>query len=424
MIGEGEKILVGFSGGADSVCLLHVLYRMGYDVCAAHLNHNMRPTAERDLKFCAEFCKMRGIPFFSKTMPQGKLKNENSARSARYEFFYETMSENGIELLATAHNKDDSAETVLLHMLRGAALEGLCGIAPKDGRLIRPLIFAKKKDIIAYCCQNGLRYMTDETNLTDAYSRNKLRNRFIPELAREFNPSLIDGIADNARVMAQDSDFLKSLAQAEFEKLYSEADGICGVDTVGLVKLHNAVSSRVLQLLWRKNAANAQNLPRIYINAIYDLAKSNKSGSRLDLPNGMCAVVCYGRLDISRKSRDGGFCYGVDAEEWCEIPEAGIRLMLSASGSGQRICLDGGEKIIVRSRKPGDSFSPAGMSGTKKISDYMIDEKIPVHMRDKLPLLCVNGEIAAVVGKRCSAGFASGRYVYYIKTEPADISRD
>ena len=180
MLEPKSSVLVGFSGGADSVCLLSELYEMGYNVMAAHINHNMRDTAARDVEFCKQFCVERDIPIEIKTVRAGALKSEDAARRVRYDFFHDVMRRYGIERLATAHNKNDSAETVLLHLLRGAATDGLCGIAPKDGQLIRPLLFVKKTEIFEYCKSKGLEFVTDETNFTDIYARNKLRNRIMP----------------------------------------------------------------------------------------------------------------------------------------------------------------------------------------------------------------------------------------------------
>lgn len=415
MLAPETSVLVGFSGGADSVCLLSVLHELGYNIMAAHMNHNMRDTAARDMEFCKRFCSERKIPIETKTMRAGELKSEDAARRARYEFFYDVMERFGIERLATAHNKNDSAETVLLHLLRGASTDGLCGIAPKDGTLIRPLLFVKKSEVLGYCENKGLEFMTDETNLTDVYARNKLRNSIIPVLEREFNPALADSIADNAIITARDADYLRQCAEYEFERLYSER----GIAAEGLLTLHSAMSARVVQLLWKRSVPKAQNLPKRYVYDILSLAKKSKSGSGIDLPDGYRASISYGCLTINFRTPEQDFCYPVEIGKWRFIPEAGIKLIISDKGKGKAFSLNGAEILSVRSKRAGDSFAPAGMNGTKKLSDYFADKKISKQERMKIPLICADGEIAAVSDMRTSAEFAPEKRakVYYIKIE-------
>lgn len=403
MLPDGGSVVVGFSGGSDSVCLVSILYELGYNVTAAHMNHNMRDTADRDMEFCRSFCNERSIPFFCKTAEQGMLKSEADAREARYAFFAEVLAETGIDLLATAHNKNDSAETVLLHMLRGASTDGLRGILPKDKGIIRPLIAVKKSEVLDYCEQNNLEYMTDETNLTDMYLRNRLRNRVFPELEKEFNPRLIDSIADNALLTAQDADYITECAKAEYERLLSDG----GVEIDRMLELHPALLSRIVQLLWREN--NGQNLPHGYVSAVLDLAKKGKTGSGVDLPHGYRAEIQYGKLKIIRKTVSAEFCYDVKPEEWCDIPEAEMRILISQNSRGMPISLDGNESLCVRSKINGDRFRPDGLNGSKKLSDLFTDLKIPKNERDKVPVLCANGAIAAVVGIRTDEAFAKNK---------------
>lgn len=415
MIAPGASVLVGFSGGADSVCLLSVLYEQGYNVTAAHVNHNMRDTAARDMEFCRQFCTVRNIPIEIKTVPPGELKGEDSARRARYEFFYDVMRRRGIDRLATAHNKNDSAETVLLHLLRGASTDGLCGIAPKEGKLVRPLLFVKKAEVFEYCKSKGLEYVTDETNLTDVYARNKLRNSIMPVLEKEFNPALADSLADNALITARDADYLRQCAEQEFERLYSGR----GIDINGLLAMHPAMAARTVQLLWKKAVCNAQNLPHGYINDILSLAGRKKSGSGIDLPGGCRANVSYGCLTIDKKKSQQSFCYPLETGKWCVIPQSGIRLIISEEGTGGAISLDGGEVLSVRSWQGGDSFTPAGMKGRKKLSDYFTDKKIPKQERITIPIICADGKIASVAQMRASADFAPGKRakIYHINIE-------
>ncbi len=400
-----KAIVVGFSGGSDSVCLLDILYRMGYTLIAAHLNHNMRPTAMRDMEFCERFCKARGIAFESRVADAGALKSEADAREARYSFFRDVMESRGIEYLATAHNKNDSAETVLLHLLRGAATDGLCGIEPVQNGIIRPLIAVKKNEVLEYCRENKLEFMTDETNLSDIYSRNKLRNRFIPELEREFNPSLIDVLADNARIIAEDRDYMKKSA----EEAFSEVAKGNGLDCDRLCALEPAMKSRCIQLLWQKSTDVGNNLSRVYTESILELSKKNKNGAKLSLPYGYSARIDYGTIVISKEQETADFEYQIEIGIWYDITEAGIKVGIFEGGDGLSVSLDGGEKLAVRSRRAGDRFVPSGMKGSKSVSDYFTDVKVPSEKRNVTPIFTADGEIMAVGTLRAADGFSKGK---------------
>lgn len=413
-----KAIVVGFSGGSDSVCLLDMLYRMGYTVIAAHLNHNMRPTAMRDMEFCARFCKERGVAFESRVADEGSLKSESDAREARYSFFRDVMESHGIEYLATAHNKNDSAETVLLHLLRGAATDGLCGIEPVQGNIIRPLIAVKKSEVLEYCKKNKLEFMTDETNLSDIYSRNKLRNRFIPELEREFNPSLIDVLADNARIVAQDRDYMKKSAEAAFSGIVKGA----GVDCNGLCALEPAMKSRCVQLLWQKNTDVGNNLSHVYTESILALAQKNKNGTKLSLPNGYSARIDYGTLVILKEKETTDFEYEIEPGRWYDILDVGVKVGIFEDGDGLLVSLDGGEKLVVRSRRAGDRFVPSGMRGSKSVSDYFTDVKLPSEKRNLTPIFTADGAIMAIGTFRAADGFSKGEKgrEYVIRITPCE----
>ncbi len=413
MTDKEREILVGFSGGPDSVCLMSFLYEHGYKVSAAHMNHNMRDTALRDLEFCRDFCRARNIKLYETTAGKGQLKSELDARRVRYDFFYRIMEENGIDLLATAHNKNDSAETVLLHMMRGASTDGLCGIAPVNGCIIRPLIYLKKSDVYNYIREKGLSYVVDETNLTDIYSRNKLRNRIIPILEEEFNPSVIDVIADNSLLTARDADFLHMTA----ETVYNEVVSQNRVSISRLLKLHEAIGRRILQKMWKTSSGIEQNLSGKYISDIYKLINVSRSGSCIDLPSGVCASVEYGFLKIVKKQNYEEFSFVIQPEKEYSLPE-GSSVKLTKNGRGMYIYISESDKLILRSKRNGDRFLPSGMSGTKKLSDYFTDMRIPKAERSKVPILEINGEIAAVCGYRCDRRFGDDRGIgvkYYIE---------
>lgn len=189
-------ILCALSGGGDSVALVHFLKTHGFRLAAAHFDHHLRPTSGRDADFARDFCESLDIPFYLGGARVGELSGniEENARTARYAFLEETAAAIGASRIATAHNADDNLETVLLHLTRGCGMQGLCGIQPRRGILVRPMLHTPRAAVEVYLEQQGLSYMTDETNLDDRYARNRLRHQVVPVL-ESINPRVAEAFA-------------------------------------------------------------------------------------------------------------------------------------------------------------------------------------------------------------------------------------
>lgn len=249
MVSKGETVCVGLSGGADSVSLLHALKKLGdelgFKVRAVHINHGLRgEESERDMRFCERLCGELGIDIEVRRLNLAAAKEkheslEECARKARYEAFAEVVGE---DRLATAHNLNDSAETVLLNLMRGTGLKGLCGIPPKRGNIIRPLIRCSRAEVEEYCRVSGLSYVTDSTNLSDDYTRNKVRHRIIPEMLK-INPALPDVISRMTELLREDSDYLEALA----EKALADSAFGMGYRAEELARLPNPIKSRAVR---------------------------------------------------------------------------------------------------------------------------------------------------------------------------------
>lgn len=226
MLQNGDNVVVALSGGSDSVTLLHCLKaleaELGITVYACHVNHNLRgEDSDNDQAYVQRLCEKTGTPLRVYSVDvSGTVKKHQSieerARELRYETFERLSEELGAKV-ATAHNACDNVETVLMNMLRGTGLKGLCGIPPTRDYLIRPLIGCSKEDILDYCSKNKLEYVTDLTNFSTAYTRNKLRIEFIPKLL-EINPSFIETVQRMTRHLSRDSDFLENTAQEALEE--------------------------------------------------------------------------------------------------------------------------------------------------------------------------------------------------------------
>ena len=207
MFSCGDRVLIGLSGGADSTALFHILFelkdQLGITIACAHVNHSLRKTADRDMDFCRELCENAGVPFFSITKDikaeakSAGMSEDLYARGVRYDFF-ESL---GFDKIATAHNKNDVAETLVFNFMRGAGIGGLSGIPYVRGKVVRPLLDVKKADITAFCKEEGYQFVTDETNFEAIYSRNKIRLNLIPEIEKEYNSAFVDVVTKNAKLL-------------------------------------------------------------------------------------------------------------------------------------------------------------------------------------------------------------------------------
>lgn len=407
-----KSVLVGLSGGADSVALTHVLCRLsqkyGFKVYASHINHGLRgETAERDEEFSRGFAKSLGIGFFSlkadvrKTAAEKKISEELAGRFVRYEFFEKLQREYNIEKIATAHHKNDNAETIIMNFMRGSGISGLCGIPYERGCIIRPLLDVRRDEIEKYCGDNKLSYVTDETNNEDIYTRNKIRNILIPEIERLFNPSFVDTVTKNAAVMSADEKYL----EAEADKAYNDAVYENTADIIKLQKLHRAILLRVIRKMVDE-ACTKTDVPFTVIDDIAALVQKNRTGSSVDAARGIYARAEYNKLIFDmRKEECAEFSYILNIGDTKYIPELGYTVSTEPADVYEKNeyeyfeCTDN-DVIEIRNRRKGDKFVPFGMKGSKKLKDFMIDEKIPKNERSRVGIITINDDIAWIVGYR------------------------
>lgn len=418
LLKPNDRVLVGLSGGADSTALLHILCALkeeyNLEVAAAHINHSLRETADRDMHFCEDLCKKLGIKLYSLTADiKGGAKKEGMscelyARKVRYDYFDSL----GFDKIATAHNKNDVAETLLFNFMRGTSVRGLSGIPYKRGNIIRPLLDIKKEEIISFCSENGHDFVTDETNLEAIYSRNKIRLELIPEIEREFNQGFVDVVTKNAKLFCEDSDYLDLLAQ----KAYN------GILTKELLENHEMpIKRRMLEIYWQEVTKSTQNLPISYIDDILMLLEKNKTGSKIDLPQSFEAVIEYGKLLIHKKTEKKDYEYKICPDRILNIPEIGKTVCIYKTETGGDIYLENDGGLTVRNRRRGDSFYPVGMSGRKKLSDFFTDKKVPSHLRDGIPIILKDGEIVSVGTMRTDRRYKDKKNnAYKIEIKEAD----
>lgn len=420
LIFPGARVLLALSGGSDSVCLLHVLNdlreEMHFELFAAHLNHGIREEADDDCKFVQKLCADMGITCFTKKADIKKLANERkiseelAGREERYKLFDEILKKENIDLIATAHNKNDAAETILMHIIRGSGINGMKGIAYKRGNIIRPLLDAEKTQIEQFCHENGYCFVTDKTNSECIYTRNKIRLELIPMICRNFNPSFMRVLVQNAAIISDDADFL----DCEAKKLYKENVHGGGADTADLKKMPKAIRRRIILLMYQSFSGKCENIQSVYTESILKILDSEKSGSSVDLCGGIECVIETGKLFFRKKNnKTKNYEYKIEPEKRTQVPEAGLTLTLTEwKGCGEKFFFDSTENIMVRNRRQGDVFFPTGMKGRKKLSDYFTDEKIPLSERDKIPVITCGGEPVWIVGKRRDRRYLKGKKAY------------
>lgn len=419
-----KSVLVGLSGGADSVVLTYILHKLSkkhnFTVYTAHLNHNLRgKEADRDEAFCREFSESLGIKHFSKKVNIREISErtgdseEVCGRNIRYDFFREIIDKESIEKVATAHHKNDNAETIIMNFLRGSGIAGLSGIPYVRDYVIRPMLDISRSEIEEFCSSEGLSFVTDSTNGENIYTRNKIRNVLMPELIGEYNKNLVDVITLNGEMMAVENDYLDKVADNEFLKLNENE-----ISTEKLLSLHTAISMRIIRKMTER-ITGLSDISYRKINDILNLAKSGATGKTVQIKDGAVARIEYDKLIIEDAIDDcEDFSYTLRVGESRYIKELGYTISIAEATEktdknkwvSYITIPDGEDKIIIRNRRNGDVFYPKGMAGRKKVKEYMIDKKIPRYLRSRTGILCIGDEIAWIIGYR-----EDGRFEFHEK---------
>ena len=396
---EGGVILCAVSGGRDSVCLLHYLTtiapRRGFTVAAAHLNHRMRPEAQRDEDFVRGLCREWNVPFYTEAAPvyeiaaRWGLGVEETGRRLRYDFLLRTADAIGAAYIATAHHAQDQAETVLLNLLRGTGPEGLGGIPPVRGRIIRPLLQTGRAEIEDYLQKNGLPHVEDSTNEDTHYARNRLRRELWPQL-ETVNPAVTRAIGRTAEIVRGENAYLDTLAA---ERLPAEGTA---VETAALLAAPEPLRPRMVRLLLDRLPTGKKDVSAVHMDAVLALAEG---GGTLDLPGGARAVCRNGWLRLTVKET--------------APPEMVLAQGLNRWGDYD-ITLCGGEehRVTVRSWKGSDRM--AAERGSRSLKRLFADAGIPAELRDSLPVVCVDGTPHAVYGIKERTAPHSGETIQII----------
>lgn len=409
----GDTVIVALSGGADSVTLLHVLFSLKkeYDIKlqAAHLNHGIRgEEAERDETFVRALCDSLQIPLHVRREDIPRLARERGkseelcGREARYAFFEELSAEYGAKI-ATAHNRDDLAETVLWNLVRGSGLCGLGGIPAKRGSIIRPLLCCTRAQIEAYCAENNLRYVTDSTNLAPLYTRNKIRLQIMP-LLKQLNPAADSNIARMAELARDADDYLRNISTEELNNCKTAFGYAC----VKLIALDKTVLRYALKQLCDEAGAPVDHQ---HIELMTDALRENGS---VDLGGGYRAVCAQGILRITdgQAAQEDDFCVPFDevSADRLTIERLPVSSITAAHGKIHKKFLNDcipcdiiTVDTVVRYRRAGDTFTDARRGVTKTVKKLLNELKIPREQRDAILLVARGSEVLWMQGVGVSA---------------------
>ena len=299
LIESGDKLVLGVSGGPDSISMLNVLREIDEDetidlkfqIVVSHINHNIRKEAKEDEEFVKKYCDENNIKFFSKSIDVEKIANnskigiEEAGRKVRYEFFDEVLKETNSNKIAIAHNKNDKVETMIMNVLRGSGLLGLKGIEPKRGKYIRPLIEIEREKIEEYCEEKNLNPRIDKTNFDNTYSRNKVRNVVITYIKQEFNPNIIKTLDRLSELVKEEDTYVEKQVEKAYKEIFIEGNNEEII--LNLKKFNNyekVIKSRIVLYTITRLFGSSKGIEKIHIDDILKLCKNN-IGNKFLTPN-------------------------------------------------------------------------------------------------------------------------------------------
>ncbi len=431
MLSRGERVLAAVSGGADSVVMLRVLVDLAPEldltIMVAHMDHALRAgESRRDHDFVKALAKGLGVEFVSRRLKKGELKvpgvsSQEAARLKRYAFLEETALALKASKVALGHTMDDQAETVLMRLLKGSSLSGLSGIRPKRGIFIRPLINSSRASIEEYARERSIAFVTDSSNLSVKYLRNRVRLALLPALQEEYNPSIKETLARTAATLSIDDSYIeKAVSRVFASALLERKAGRTVLDRSKLRRAHRAVSSRVFLEAVHSLGAEVD-LSTAHVDAFFGILDGRRPNASVSLPGGLAARREYGRMII-----ETGGAQAFQFELPLVVP--GNTIIEGAgsidtgifpppkkfSGGPSTAWFDfdavkGHGPIVARQARPGDRMAPFGMEGTRKLKDIFIDSKTPLADRKKTPVVAAGGEIIWLAGIRQSSKFSIGK---------------
>lgn len=428
MLSPGDHIIIGLSGGADSVCLLHILHSLkdtlNLTLTAVHVNHALRGTfADDDERYSAALCHELNIPIkvyrydITKLSVEQKISMEEAGRIKRYQAFSEVLAKSNAQKIAVAHNMNDNAETVLMNIFRGAGIKGMCGIPPVRDNIIRPLIEINRADIERYLNESNIAYVTDHTNLEEAYTRNKIRLQLIPLIQSGIAPNVIDAISRGSEIVREENDYLNLTAEEAYKRCLltdSASETEQALDIPMLQNYPVVIARRVIRLCCAYFVPDLHDISYKQINEILYLIEK-ETGKSTCLSGGLSARRDYDRLVLFKSTplEHNSFCYEIIPGSLIYIKEAGLyisaftcnRKATFITSDYKCLCTKvfNYDRIInglfLRTRQAGDKVNIHKV-GNKKLKDYFIDTKTPRAKRDIVPLIAHGSDILWILDEK------------------------
>ncbi|MFL2804519.1 MAG: tRNA lysidine(34) synthetase TilS [Dehalococcoidia bacterium] len=429
------RILVGVSGGPDSIALLYSLndIKNKYDlsIFGAHLNHGIRSTdSDNDQQFVEKKFRELKIPFLTKKVnlknitPKKSSSLENIARIERHKFLFDASNHFNTDLVALGHHIDDQAETIMLHIIRGSGLEGIKGMTEISTREIynqginiyRPLLSTSRLDILKYLSEKNIDFHTDVSNYSTKYTRNSIRHSLMPEL-EAYNPEIKKSLYRLSESVKYDLNFLEEFSKNQFNEISEISPNQIIFKTEKLLELSPSILFRVIKHSFTQLTENQQDIEMIHFKMVVSLIKG-ETGKKIQLPKNLTVMKHYDQLIVTTNKNTDCILPEIDKifslnipgttfiNDW-EITTTSQTKPFNYENIDTNIAWikynSNNNRLYVRKRKKGDKFLPSGMTNNKKIQDYMVDQKIPQYLRDRIPLL-VNekDEILWIVGWRTS----------------------
>ncbi len=425
LIEDEENIVIGVSGGADSMALLYLLIELReefqFNIHIAHVNHGVRgEDALRDQNFVKEEAKKLDLPYYSRDVDMVKygkdkgITSEEAGRELRYGFFREITKKLGGGKIAVAHNKNDQAETLIMRFMRGTGIDGLRGMDFISGDIIRPLLGISREDIEKYICDKNIEIVSDMTNFQAIYNRNKVRLEAIPYVEKHFNPNIIDTMWRTSEIASLDSDFLREYTEKAYKKVLKlEKKDRLLLDLNLLVDFHLSIVQRVIRHSISRINKSLQGITEAQISNAIDLIYKKNTGKEVHFSKDIVLKIDYDKIIVeTRLEKKGDYFHEIPNFGLVKLDEIGYYFnieLISIEDYKKRVSYKNTQyfdrdKIVgdlgVRNRRAGDRFLPFGMKGSKKIKDFFIDEKISKDLRDKIPLIVDRKSILWVVGYR------------------------
>ena len=431
MLSQDDTVIVGVSGGADSMCLLCVLKKyqekVPFRIIAVHVNHMLRAdAADADEAFVEMYCEKMGITYecfrvsVDKLAKEQKLTTEEAGRIARREAFVKTSERYNGTKIALAHHMNDNAETFMLNLARGSALDGLSGMRPVNGMYIRPLLCVKREEVEEYLKEQNVAYCVDETNLEDAYTRNRIRNHIIPYLENEVNPKSVEHMNASMEELREVREYLELQTHLLEKKYVREEDGVLILNE--LLKEIPLMQRRVIRSAIIKSTKKEKDIESKHIEMIRNLLEK-QVGRQANLPYGITAIRVYEGVLLRREKEESEFLdkieiselkigeektvqYGDWTVEMRVFPRDGQYLEVPKKTFTKWFDYDIIKwTVSIRSRESGDRLVIDEAGKTQKLKNFFINEKIPSDQRAQIPLIADTTQIMWVVGYRQSKAY-------------------